>query len=131
MSFIDALGKPSSANAPAAVSRMNWRWASYVAARVRAMAVRTTARAPRTRARAVPRLFPLFRRERRSRSSLDVAEHYPFGDRVRLAAQHEAARDLVVVEREVLVHPDLAFDHLGAAGAADAGLARERQVRPR
>ena len=35
----------------------------------------------------------------------------PVGDGIALAAQHEAARDFVVFQREVDVHVDLALDH--------------------
>src|SRR5262245_6994166 len=55
-------------------------------------------------------------------------EDHPIGDRERLAAQHEAARDLVVFERVVGVHLDLALDHFAAAGRANAALARVAHV---
>ena len=42
---------------------------------------------------------------------------------MRLAGQHEAGRDLVLLEREVARHAHLAFEQLGAAGAAHARLA--------
>src|SRR5574343_195783 len=45
-----------------------------------------------------------------------------------LAAQDVALLHLVCFQREVLVHDHLAAQHLGTAGTADAGLARERQV---
>ena len=50
------------------------------------------------------------------------------GDRIALAAQDESARDLVVLEREIDVHVDFAFDELGAAGRAHAALARIGQL---
>src|SRR5262245_54982315 len=55
-------------------------------------------------------------------------EDHPLGDREGLAAQHEAARDLVVLERVVGIHLDLALDHLAAAGRTDAALARVAHV---
>ena len=47
---------------------------------------------------------------------------------MRLAGQHEALGDLARLERVVLVHPHLALEHPGPAGAADAALAGVRQV---
>ena len=49
---------------------------------------------------------------------------------MRLAGQHEAGRDLVLLEREVALHPHLPFEQLGPARAADARLARERHLEP-
>src|SRR5215472_2346472 len=59
-----------------------------------------------------------------------VVDNDLVGDRVALAAQDEAARDLVVFEREVDVHVDFAFDKLGTAGRAHAALARVGQFDP-
>ena len=43
---------------------------------------------------------------------------------IALAAEHESARDFVILEREIDVHVDLSLDQLGAAGRAHAALAR-------
>ncbi|SAK98425.1 hypothetical protein AWB79_07594 [Caballeronia hypogeia] len=48
-----------------------------------------------------------------------------------LASQHEAVIDFVLFERVVLVHLHFAFEHLRAARAAHAALARVRQREPR
>src|SRR6185436_19909589 len=48
--------------------------------------------------------------------------------RVTLAGQDEATLDLVVVQRVVAAHVDLAGGQVGAAGAAHAALAGEGQV---
>src|SRR5665213_3587348 len=48
--------------------------------------------------------------------------------RIALAREPEAARDFVVLEREVDVHVDLALDEAAAAGRAHAALARIRQI---
>src|SRR5664279_4530782 len=53
------------------------------------------------------------------------------GDRIALAGEHEAARHFVVLEREIDVHVDLTRDEPGAAGRADAALARIRQLEAR
>ena len=50
------------------------------------------------------------------------------GHRIALAGEDEAARDLVVLEREIDVHVDLARDELRAARRAHAALARIRQL---
>src|SRR5690606_23325323 len=48
-------------------------------------------------------------------------------DREALAAQHEAARHLVVFQREIGVHVHFALHHLAAAGRTDPALAGVRQ----
>src|SRR5574337_1344240 len=50
------------------------------------------------------------------------------GDRVALTGEPEAARDLVILEREIHVHVDVPCDEAAAAGRADATLARVRQL---
>src|SRR6185437_2215865 len=50
------------------------------------------------------------------------------GDGIALAREHEPARDLVILEREIDVHVDLAVDEQAAARRADAALARIRQL---
>src|SRR5690242_21738888 len=50
------------------------------------------------------------------------------GHRVALARQNEPARDFVILEREVHVHVDFAFEQLAAARRAHAALARVRQL---
>ncbi len=64
------------------------------------------------------------------RLSFVEGEDHPLGQRVRLAGEDEAGGDLVLLEREVARHAHLAFEQLGAAGAADARLARERHLEP-
>src|SRR4051812_14514109 len=61
-------------------------------------------------------------------SGLIVIDGDAVGDRVALASEHEAARDLVVFEGEVYVHIDFARDDLGATGGTNAALARIRQL---
>src|SRR3954454_16834094 len=48
--------------------------------------------------------------------------------RVALTGQDVSRLDLARLERVVVVHGDLALEHLGAAGAAAPALARERRV---
>src|SRR5206468_5625751 len=50
------------------------------------------------------------------------------GGRIALAREDESAGDFVILEREVDVHVDLAFDEPAAAGGAYAALARIRQL---
>ena len=63
-------------------------------------------------------------------ASLVERQDDALGQRMRLAGQDEAGGDLVLLEREVALHPHLALEQLGAAGAADARLARERHLEP-
>ena len=65
------------------------------------------------------------------RSAIVEADRQALGGGARLAAEDEALLDLVGLQREVLVHHHLAAQHLGAAGTAHAGLARERAGRGR
>src|SRR6185436_17858527 len=57
-------------------------------------------------------------------------QHDTLGQRVRLAGEHEAGRDLGLVEREVALHAHRALDDFGAAGTADTRGARERHFEP-
>src|SRR3954451_23383569 len=54
--------------------------------------------------------------------------HHLVRHRIALARKHEAARPLVILEREIDVHVDLAFEQPAAARRADAALAGVRQV---
>ena len=47
---------------------------------------------------------------------------------MRLAGQHEALRDLGLVQCEIALHPDFARGNLRPAGAADAGGAGVRHL---
>ena len=49
---------------------------------------------------------------------------------VRLACKDEAALEFVGLEAVVEIHVDFTFNEFGAAGAAHAALAREREVSP-
>ena len=62
------------------------------------------------------------------RSALIETHHHALGLAARLAGEHEAFVDLPLFERVVFIHAHFAFDHLGAAGAADPAFAGVGQV---
>ncbi len=64
---------------------------------------------------------------RAAASGVVVERHHGRG-RVRLAGEHVAGAHLVVLQREVALHVDLAVEELRPAGAADAAFAGERRV---
>src|SRR5690606_36506779 len=75
----------------------------------------------------VPSMGSRIGRGRPPASALVVAQAHHRRERVRLAGEHEATFDLPVLQSVVALHPYLALEHPGAAGAADPALARVRQ----